>query len=60
MVSEFDSENSKSNAAQLSNELMFLNPSQLQFCHFLCLDTKKVTKEKSRKERLHRVPFIVP
>ena len=28
-------------------------------CHFLCLETKKVTKENSRKERWRPVPFIV-
>ena len=29
-------------------------------CHFLCLETKKVTKENSRKERKQPVPFVVP
>jgi hypothetical protein len=28
-------------------------------CHFLCLETKKVTKESSRKERSPPVPFGV-
>jgi hypothetical protein len=30
------------------------------FCHFLFLDEKKVTKEKSRKKRIPRVSFVVP
>ena len=32
---------------------------QNDFVTFFSLNEKKVTKEKSRKERLHRVPFVV-
>jgi len=43
-----------------ASDLSFSQVAASSFCHFLLLDEKKVTKEKSRKERLHPVPFIVP
>ena len=36
--------------------VIFAGPTQA--CHFLCLETKKVTKESSRKKRLPRVSFL--